>query len=136
MLLKRRIPSAGPQIWIRSSLLILRRSAPTRRPAENLPTAEGCFCPLMKRASSTFKDNYVSVADPYVRIMSPLFILLIPVLTRPSQPWMHRLCGYLRSWRRAVRKVRTCDGAATAECPAVRTMAQGATCQKEEEPLQ
>lgn len=28
MVLKRRIPSARPQIWIRSSLLILRRSAP------------------------------------------------------------------------------------------------------------
>lgn len=34
-----------------------------------------------------------------------------------------------------MRKVRTSDGAATAECPAVRTKAQGATCQEEEEPL-
>lgn len=35
MVLKRRIPSAGPQIWIRSSLLILKRSAPTKKAAEN-----------------------------------------------------------------------------------------------------
>lgn len=35
--LKRRIPSAGPQIWIRSSLLILKRSAPAT-------TAEHLFC--------------------------------------------------------------------------------------------
>lgn len=38
MVLKRRMPSAGPQIWIRSSLLILKRSAPARRP-------EGQLCP-------------------------------------------------------------------------------------------
>lgn len=34
---------------------------------------------------------------------------------------------YLRSWRRALRKGRTCDGSATAECPVVRTTAEGAT---------
>ncbi len=41
MVLKRRIPSAGPQICIRSSLLILNRSAPAT-------TAENLFCFLFK----------------------------------------------------------------------------------------
>lgn len=35
-----------------------------------------------------------------------------------------------------MRKARTCGGAATAACPAARTMAQGATCQKEERALE
>lgn len=43
MVLKRRIPSAGPQIWIRSSLLILSRSAPATT-AQNL----FCFLPAQK----------------------------------------------------------------------------------------
>lgn len=111
MVLKRRIPSAGPQIWIRSSLLILKRSAP-----------------------ATAAEHLFSFHLLFKNIMHFLFF----------PPWLSHsavclvlgfLTHYLWSWRRALRKVRTCDGAATAECPVVRTMAEGATCQKEEEPL-
>lgn len=108
MVLKRRIPSAGPQIWIRSSLFILKRSAPAT-------AAEHLF---------SFHLLFKSIMDSCFSLSHSAVCLVWGFLTH-----------YLWSWRRALRKVRTCDGAATAECPLVRMTAEGATCQKEEEPL-
>lgn len=41
--------------------------------------------------------------------------------------------SYLRIWRKAYRKMRTCSGRATPVLPDWRVMAQAATLQKEEE---
>lgn len=100
--------------------------------------------PAHPQEVSTFNESRrksahrASFADSDFRsitgLLGPRDRLLIPNMKHSSLE-VQRPCCYLRSWRRALRKARTCDGAATAERPAARTMAGGATCQKEEEPL-
>lgn len=122
--LKRRMPSAGPQIWIRSSLLILKRSAPAT-------TAGRLFCHYSdSKIFFTSFAYYVLGTNASWQCACKYNSSIVH-----SVSCLFKFFFHLRSWRRALRKVRTCDVAATAECPAVRTMAQGATCQKEKEPL-
>lgn len=85
MVLKRRIPSAGPQIWIRSSLLILSRSAPATA-VEHL----FCFLPAQKYSAVFLSHSAVCLLSPIVQLFhgSKCVVIFTPVTWEAGEePW-------------------------------------------------